>query len=89
MEKKFESKLVGATIERETEKAVLLNVEIEFQHKRSAKSMWFPKSQLKMDESGIYATAWIITEKRAQVIDELPLPAASAFVGFVTDYVKA
>ena len=92
MEKKFESKLVGATIEKETEKAVLLSVEIEFHNKRSAKSLWFPKSQLKIDESGIFATAWIMTEKKAQIVGELyesrGQNAASAFVGIVTDYVK-
>jgi predicted transcriptional regulator len=93
MEKKFESKLVGATVERETEKAMLLQVEIEFQHKRSAKSLWFPKSQLKIDASGIFATAWIINEKKSQVTDEIARSrgenAARGFVGFITEYVKA
>jgi len=93
MEKKFESKLVGATVERETEKAMLLQVEIEFQHKRDSKLLWFPKSQLKVNEDGIFATAWIMAEKKSQIIDEIARSrgenAARAFVCIITDYVKA
>ena len=53
-------KIISAKLVRETEKAVLLNVSFgdEFQ-----KDVWFPRSQIKLDEGCWFASTGILEAK--------------------------
>ncbi len=67
-------KIISAKLVRETEKAVLLNVAFgdEFQ-----KDVWFPRSQIKLDEGCWFASAWILAAKER---DYLTAATASAHI---------
>jgi hypothetical protein len=61
-----EYKLDGAKIERETEKAILVSVELEspLSSLASAAKVWFPKSQVFInDASEILVSGWILEQK--------------------------
>lgn len=52
---------------RETEKAVLVVVEVENAIGRRAAEFWFPKSQVKIEGSTLIAPAWL---ERAKLVEK-------------------
>lgn len=63
--------LCGATVERETEKALLLDVEIDTASGRKGRKIWFPKSQTKIVDGIVFAKKWIFDKKSEQLADEI------------------
>lgn len=55
------------SIKRETEKAVLVTVEVENVAARRAVDFWFPKSQIKIIENALVAPDWLV---RAKLIEK-------------------
>lgn len=50
-------------IVKETEKAVLVQVEVENCTGRKPVSFWFPKSQITIEEANLFAPDWLIRAK--------------------------
>ena len=63
-------KIVDGAIERETEKAVLIDVTIDTATGLKGRKVWFPKSHIEITEDGIFAEAWIIEKKNEEIEDK-------------------
>ena len=50
-------------IVRETDKAVLITCEIEWAGARLGREIWFPKSQIKVEDSTLLCPAWLAKAK--------------------------
>jgi len=70
-EKSFEMEISGATVERETEKAVMLDVTVDSGVGLRGRKVWFPKSQIEIVDGKVFATSWIIAKKNEQVAEEI------------------
>lgn len=60
---------IKANIVRETEKAILANVAIMNIQlgKMIRRDIWFPKSQVKVSESGIECPEWLVAKKLEEI----------------------
>lgn len=63
--------LVDATVERETEKAMMVDITFDSQLGLKGRKMWFPKSQTEVVDGAVMASAWIICQKEQQLRDEV------------------
>ena len=59
---------LNATLERETEKAFLMDCEIDTNSGRSHAKVWFPKSRTELCEGGIEIEAWLYNAKADDVV---------------------
>ena len=67
-EMKNETLKLNATLERETEKAFLMDCEIDTNSGRSHAKVWFPKSRTELCEGGIEIEAWLYNAKADDVV---------------------
>lgn len=63
------------SIKRETEKAVLVTVEVENCAGRRAADFWFPRSQIKIEGNKLDAPVWLV---RAKLVDKFGAHVGSA-----------
>ena len=69
--------LCDASVERETEKAVLLAIGYSHACGHREIKVWFPKSQVRIDGNMILAAEWLASKKEREIADEYP-----GFYGF-------
>ena len=69
-------RLIDAEIKRETEKACLLNVTVDTSLGLKGINIWLPKSQIKVDDEGVFAEEWIIKSKNR----EIPFPSSGILI---------
>ena len=62
-----EIKIRIESIERETEKAYLVAVEIDTAAGRRAAQVWFPKSQIEMGDGFAMVPAWLLGKKNQEL----------------------
>ena len=61
-------KMIGATVRRESEKAILVSV---LYGDVAKKDVWMPKSQVEVREDGVWASSWILDQKSEMFGNEL------------------
>lgn len=64
--------LPDASIERETEKALLLAVGYSHACGHAEKKVWFPRSTTRMIDGTVYVAAWMLGKKEKEIRDEYP-----------------
>ena len=58
----------NATVKRETEKALLLDVEVDTQAGRKGRQIWFPKSQIVSKNKSTYEfPGWLVRVKEEEL----------------------
>lgn len=89
MEKKFNIELIGATVERETEKAIFVELEIDTQSGRKARKVWFPKSQSVVEDGKVKITEWIYNRKCDEIQQDIVTRLGDHLSGWFTGLIAA
>lgn len=85
MATKVYERLVSAAVNKETEKAIMVNLTIDTFNGRAGRNVWLPKSCVMIEAEQIWVVRWMLAKKEDEIKSEfIERNMYGAYYGIVT-----